>query len=223
MKLSSIIIVSVAMLAASGCVSMTRYVSHPDIDPHRLEASASDYKVVETVEGRARATYIFGIGGLSSKAKRSNALTNMYDNARLERNQAIINIVTRQQDELILPPVYWGRTFITTGVIIEYITSDDAPQTDGYKPSTAAIMPDSKIRKMPQDQQRDLQNRLEMELFDDLDNLPGMDSAELCEYLPVVKEKIKIYESLCRRLPSSGYIDFTERLRDIEASFNGVK
>ncbi|MDE6140241.1 MAG: hypothetical protein K2F95_04745 [Alistipes sp.] len=216
-KVSSIAAI-LAVLVLSGC-TLTNYVGHSDIDPNRLQDSATGYKVVGHAEGRAKATYIFGIGGMRKWSREANALADMCENAELKSNQAIINVVSRRQDMFVFFPIYWRRQFITSGTIIEYIYPNDADLSADIEDASLSklgSMPESQIAKMSASERRKLLAELQMELFDDMDYLSEANGAQARMRLAEVKNKIKLYKLLCSSR-SSGYIDFEERLKEIEA------
>lgn len=220
MKYYSSIAAVVAILSLSGCATLNNYVSHPDIDPGRLLASASGYKIVGYAEGHAKATYILGIGGMSDRSREANALMDMYENARLKSNQAIINVLSRRQDTFIVLPIYWRRQFVTSGTIIEYTDWDNNDQStyvEDDTPSVSEIVSESEIKKMSSSKRRKLQMKLQMELFDDLDYLSEANDEQVRLRLPDVKAKIELYKQLCSQSGSTGYVDFDERLKVIEA------
>lgn len=79
----------------------------------------ANYKVVGMVEGEYTATYIFGIGGLSKKALKNNAVSEMYKNANLTGSQQIINVTTTTSVETWIG-IYTKKRAIARGYVIEF-------------------------------------------------------------------------------------------------------
>lgn len=84
-----------------------------------VELSRKNFKVISSVQGQAKAMYVFGIGGLSKKALISEARADMLSKADIiGGSKAIIN-ETVEVKHSFLPFV---RTFkvIVSGHIIEF-------------------------------------------------------------------------------------------------------
>jgi len=79
----------------------------------------NNFKVVGTAVGEAKATYVFGIGGLGEQAVKGNAISDMYQNANLSGAQAIINVSFTRHDKTIL---FYNEAYWTCrGLIIEFL------------------------------------------------------------------------------------------------------
>lgn len=90
----------------------------------------ANFKVIGAVSGQSKATYVFGIGGFSEKARTTDAMQEMYKSAKLKENQTIANISQFTNSSWILPPIVIMRTTTVTGTIVEFIP-------DGATPSPA--------------------------------------------------------------------------------------
>ena len=77
-------------LMLSGCGFNTTSYSNIDAVNTVVDLSNADYEIIETVTGESKQTYVFGIGGLSKKSLTENAKADMYKNANLTANEAII-------------------------------------------------------------------------------------------------------------------------------------
>lgn len=82
--------------------------------------SQKNFRVIGEAEGVATTTQVFGIGGLSKKAVRSNAVAEMFKNANLTGAQTIININVKQVFTGV-PPFYMKSTYSATGTIVEFL------------------------------------------------------------------------------------------------------
>ena len=82
----------------------------------------ANFTVIGTANGSAKASYVFGIGGLSRKSLKGNAIADMYKNANLTGSQAIINVTFKQRASKIL--VYSKIEYTASGTIIEFIDGE---------------------------------------------------------------------------------------------------
>lgn len=111
------LIVGAVML--SGCSAHLYQTSNNNSSSTVVKLSQKNFKVIGEVEGTAKSTVVFGIGGLSKKAVRSNAIAQMFKNAKLYGSQTIININVKQS-YVGLPPIYWRTVHTATGTIVEF-------------------------------------------------------------------------------------------------------
>ncbi len=74
----------------TSCNFNTTSYSNVDAVNTVVDLSNADYEILKTVEGFSKQTYVFGIGGLSQKSLVENAKADMYKNADLKNNEAII-------------------------------------------------------------------------------------------------------------------------------------
>ena len=77
-----------------------------------------NYHIVKHVYAEVSQTYVFGIGGLSPKALRGNAVAELVENAQLEGSQALINVTVKEDLQNVL--VWSKRTARATGIVIEF-------------------------------------------------------------------------------------------------------
>ena len=102
-----------------GCSAHMYNASNHNVTETQIVLDKANFKVVGPVQGTAKATYIFGIGGLSKKSLKGNAIADMYKNANLTDSQAVINVNCKQRASIIL---FAGKVeYTATGTIIEFI------------------------------------------------------------------------------------------------------
>lgn len=102
-----------------GCSAHMYNVNNHNVTETQVVLDNANFKVVGTAQGSAKATYIFGIGGLSKKSLKGNAVANMYKNANLTGSQAIINVNFKQRASIIL---FAGQIeYTASGTIIEFV------------------------------------------------------------------------------------------------------
>lgn len=107
----------VSMLCLTGCgVSST--VSN-NVTETKIVLSQDNFKVIGQARGVAKATYVFGIGGIGRKALRGNAIDEMSKNANLRGAQTLTNITTKSSIKMITP-FYIEVTCTATANIIEF-------------------------------------------------------------------------------------------------------
>ena len=118
-KLFWVVAVMCAMLL-TGCSTHFYQSSNGNIAKTEVVLSGKNFRVVGTVEGAAAITRVFGIGGLSKKAVHSNAVAEMFKNAKLSGSQTIVNVNVKQA-HVGLPPFYWKTTVSATGTVVEFV------------------------------------------------------------------------------------------------------
>jgi uncharacterized protein YbjQ (UPF0145 family) len=80
--------------------------------------SQKNFHVVKTVEAKASATYVFGIGGLSRRALHNNAVAELTKKANLTGSQALINVTVKNTGKFLL---FIGKaTVYAEGTVIEF-------------------------------------------------------------------------------------------------------
>ena len=119
MKKLLILALALGSLMLTGCAAHLLSVSNNNLNQTETVLTQKNFKVVGQVEGEATATYILGIGGLSKKAIRANAIAEMYKAANLKGSQTIINTTVKQTVGGVVP--FWVKeTYTATGTIIEF-------------------------------------------------------------------------------------------------------
>ena len=117
MKKSGVLVLLLAVLCLTGCgVSST--ISN-NFTETQIVLSENNFEVVGQAYGEAKATYVFGIGGLSRKALRNNAIDELSKNANLKGAQTLTNVTTHFSVKMITP-LYVELTCSATANIIEF-------------------------------------------------------------------------------------------------------
>ena len=117
-SLCKLAIIAIAAMS-TGCGATLFNASNIEGTQTQIKIADSNFRVIKNVEGFASATYIFGIGGLSNKAMRENAIANMYKTVTLDKSQIIANVQVKQHASTILG-VYTKISYIATGQVIEF-------------------------------------------------------------------------------------------------------
>ena len=119
MKKLFVLALALGSLMLTGCAAHLLSVSNNNLNQTETVLTQKNFKVVGQVEGEATATYICGIGGLSHKAIRTNAVAEMYKAANLKGSQTIINVTVKQTVGGVAP--FWVKeTYTATGTVIEF-------------------------------------------------------------------------------------------------------
>ncbi len=86
-----------------------------------VQLSKANFIVVAKVKGEATATYWFGIGGIKEKALVEMAKADMLSKANiLGKPRAIINVTSEIHHLGVLSPIYYRKTVIVSGHVIEF-------------------------------------------------------------------------------------------------------
>jgi len=116
-KLFMVCAVAFAALSFTSC-GVTSTTSN-NLTETKVVLSGKNFKVVGQAYGEAKATYVLGIGGLSKKALRNNAINEMSKNANLTGAQTLTNITTHKSVKIITP-FYVQVTYRATANIVEF-------------------------------------------------------------------------------------------------------
>lgn len=84
-----------------------------------VELKQNNFHVVKHVSSSAATTYVLGIGGLSKKALKQNAVADMISKANLEGSQAVINITTKVSRKVITP-LFVKEIVTAYGTVVEF-------------------------------------------------------------------------------------------------------
>ena len=108
----------VALVLMCSCSAKMYNTDNHNVTQTQVMLNKANFKIVGTVTGSDRATYVFGIGGLSRKALQGNAVADMYKNANLTGSQAIINVNLRQSVSAIL--CIGTIEYVASGTVVEF-------------------------------------------------------------------------------------------------------
>ena len=102
----------------TGCSVSSYLTSNVNNNTTNVVLQENNFHVVKSVEAEVSQTYILGIGGLSPKALKSNAVAELTEKANLTGSQALINISVKEDVQNIY--VWCKRTVRATGTVIEF-------------------------------------------------------------------------------------------------------
>ncbi len=118
MKTKILCLLAVALFATS-CGVSTHMVGNSNVTETQVQLTQANFDVVKSVKGEAKASYVFGIGGLSKKALNANAVAEMNQNAGLEGSQVLIN-QTFENKICGLFPFFFTVKKVSHGQVIEF-------------------------------------------------------------------------------------------------------
>ncbi|MDD3913648.1 MAG: hypothetical protein PHU62_10465 [Bacteroidales bacterium] len=119
MKKFIILLIGVALFLPSCAIheGLTRNLNSKTTE---VVLSQNNYKIVESVQGTSKATYVFGIGGLSKQALIAEARADMLSKANIVGNsRAVINETVEVKHSLF--PIIRLYEVYVSGYIIEFI------------------------------------------------------------------------------------------------------
>ena len=105
------------VLIMNSCAGLHQLVPQSSVSLDR-----GNFKYVKFVEAEETSIYVFGIGGMSRKARNTNAYNKLVEKAELTSNQAIANVSIRRNTHLYFPVgiVVTSVTTIASGWVIEF-------------------------------------------------------------------------------------------------------
>lgn len=110
---------AISAVLFTSCAGM-HTLTQPNIaNSPEVKFSQNNFHVVKQVSSSASATYIFGIGGLSQKALRQNAIADMITKSNLTGSQTVINVTTKVSRRMITP-IYIKSTVTAQGTVVEF-------------------------------------------------------------------------------------------------------
>jgi uncharacterized secreted protein with C-terminal beta-propeller domain len=116
--LSLIVMAVAAVIFLSSCGASQYLTNNTNLQQTNVVLSQKNFHVVKNVESEVSSTYVFGIGGCSKEALKSNAVANLTKKANLTGSQALINVTVKSSGKFIL---FWNKlTFHASGTVIEF-------------------------------------------------------------------------------------------------------
>ena len=125
MKATHIIVAVLSAVLFASCSGVHSLVSTPIANSPVVTLSQDNFHVVKHVEASAVTTRILGIGGLSMKAQKQNAVADMMKAAELTGSQAVINVTTKLST-LVWTPLFVKSVVTASGTVVEF----DQPKFD---------------------------------------------------------------------------------------------
>lgn len=119
-KFTKIALVAFCLCLFVGCGISYYPVMNHNVSQTQVLLSQNNFRVLGTVSGETTTQHVLGIGGLSAKAARENAVAEMFKNANLTGSQTIVNINVKSHI-MCFYVFYIQVRYTATGMIIEYV------------------------------------------------------------------------------------------------------
>ena len=116
--LSRVAMAVAAVLLLASCGISDNLTTNANLNQTNVVLSQKNFHVVKTVEAKASATYVFGIGGLSKKALHANAVAELTKKANLTGSQALVNVTVKNSAKFFF--VCGTITYHAEGTVIEF-------------------------------------------------------------------------------------------------------
>ena len=117
-KLKFLLIATISLLLLSGCGLTSNMASNVYESQTSVVLSQANFHVVKTVSAKVSSTYLFGLGGISKKALRNNAVAELTDKANLTGSQALVNITVKSAVKTVL---IWNQvTYYAEATVVEF-------------------------------------------------------------------------------------------------------
>lgn len=108
-----------AIMMLTGCGISSFPTKSYNVSETQVVLNQKNFRVLGSVSGESTLTRVFGIGGVSQRAVRENAIADMFNNANLSNAQTIININVKKHVSAYYI-FYIRTTYTATGQIIEF-------------------------------------------------------------------------------------------------------
>ena len=102
----------------TGCGMSSYMTSNVNVNQTNVVLQEDNFHVVRNVSAEVSQTYVFGIGGLSKRALKDNAVSELTEKAHLTGSQALVNVTMKEDYQTVL--VWSKRTVRAQGTVIEF-------------------------------------------------------------------------------------------------------
>lgn len=117
-RLGAMLVALVSVVLLAGCSVSSNHTENLNLVQTNVVLQEDNFHIVKTVTAEASQAYIFGIGGMSRKALRDNAVAELTEKARLTGSQALINVTVKSDVQVIL---FWTKTTMRAyGTVVEF-------------------------------------------------------------------------------------------------------
>lgn len=132
-----------SLILLSSCSSHLYSTHNYNVSETQVVLNEANFVVVGKAEGSASITQVLGIGGLSRKSLKGNAVADMYSKANLTGSQTIINVHLKHHIAGLYP-LFAQITYTATGTIIEFFEGEKpirVSKTPAQDPNNEAYTP----------------------------------------------------------------------------------
>lgn len=112
------LIAVVSLFMLTGCGFTSNLTQNINENQTSVVLSQANFHVVKTVDTKVSSTYFLGLGGLSKRALKNNAIAELTKKAGLTGSQALINVTVKSSVKTVL---IWNQvTFYAEATVIEF-------------------------------------------------------------------------------------------------------
>lgn len=117
-KLLMPFVVAIIAIVSSSCSVSSYMTQNTNVNQTNVVLSEANFHIVKTVSADVSQTYVFGIGGISKRALKNNAVSELTKKAELTGSQALVNITLHEDFKTIL--FVNKRTIRAHGTVVEF-------------------------------------------------------------------------------------------------------
>ena len=125
MKTKIFIMAILSAILFTGCAGVHTLTQAPIANSPVVTLTQNNFHVVKHVEATATVTRVLGIGGLSKRALKQNAVADMMKKANLSGSQTVVNVTTKVSTR-VWTPLYIQTIITAYGTVVEF----DKPAVD---------------------------------------------------------------------------------------------
>jgi len=117
----NLLLVVIFQVIVTGCGVNSSLTNNTYNATTNVELSRKNYHIIKRISGTANATYIMGIGGLSSQSLMEEAKKEMFNSIIDKEDEAYAVIyVTVEKHQKLIFPFYYKKSIIVSGYLIEF-------------------------------------------------------------------------------------------------------
>ena len=111
-------VVAIIAIVSSSCSVSSYMTQNTNVNQTNVVLREANFHIVKTVSADVSQTYVFGIGGISKRALKNNAVSELTKKAELTGSQALVNITLHEDFKTIL--FVNKRTIRAHGTVVEF-------------------------------------------------------------------------------------------------------
>lgn len=117
-RIFAIFAVAFVTVILTGCGVSSYMTSNVNVNQTNVVLQEDNFHVVRNVSAEVSQSYVLGIGGLSKRALKDNAVSELTEKAHLTGSQALINVTMKEDYQTVF--IWSKRTVRAQGTVIEF-------------------------------------------------------------------------------------------------------
>ena len=117
-RIFAIFAVAFVAVILTGCGVSSYMTSNVNVNQTNVVLQEDNFHVVRNVSAEVSQSYVLGIGGLSKRALKENAVSELTEKAHLTGSQALINVTMKEDYQTVF--IWSKRTVRAQGTVIEF-------------------------------------------------------------------------------------------------------